>query len=77
MKCAICKSGKLEEGVTAVTVERGGTLVVFRRVPARICPNCGESYLEAAVVDAVCQAGDEAASAGVEVDVREFHHVSA
>ncbi|MHB1954641.1 MAG: YgiT-type zinc finger protein [Sulfobacillus sp.] len=45
--------------------------------PAKICPNCGESYLDEGVVDAVYHVADEAARAGVEVDVREFEQVSA
>lgn len=77
MTCVICKSGTPEAGTTTVTLERGKTLIVFRQVPAKICPNCGESYLDEGVVDAVYRAADEASGAGVEVDVREFHHVSA
>lgn len=77
MTCVICKSGILEAGTTTVTLERGTTLIVIRRVPATICPNCGESYLDDAVVDQVYQAADDATAAGVEIDVREFHHVSA
>ncbi len=77
MTCVICKSGTLEAGKTTVTLERGKALIVFRRVPAKICPNCGESYLDDGVVAEVYHAADQAAKAGVEVDVREFHHVSA
>lgn len=77
MTCVICKIGKLEAGKTTVTLERGQALIVFRRVPAKICPNCGESYLDDGVVAEVYHAADQAAKAGVEVDVREFHHVSA
>lgn len=77
MTCVICKSGTPEAGKTTVTLERGKALIVFRRVPAKICPNCGESYLDDGVVTEVYHAADQAAKAGVEVDVREFHHVSA
>ena len=77
MTCVICKSGTLEAGKTTVTLERGNALIVFRRVPAKICPNCGESFLDDGVGEAVYHAADQAAKAGVEVDVREFHHVSA
>lgn len=76
MTCVICKIGKLEAGKTTVTLERGKALIVFRRVPAKICPNCGESYLDDGVVAEVYHAADQAAKAGVEVDAREFHHVS-
>ncbi|MCL6563750.1 MAG: YgiT-type zinc finger protein, partial [Firmicutes bacterium] len=36
--CVICKRGIPQAGTTTVTVERPGTLVVFRQVPAQICP---------------------------------------
>jgi len=58
-------------------LERGKTLIVFRRASAKICPNCGGRYLDDGVVDEVYNAADQAAKAVVEVDVREFHHVSA
>lgn len=77
MICVICKSGTPESGTTTVTLERGGNLIVFRRVPAKICSNCRESYLDDGVVDEVYHTADEAAKAGVEFDVREFHQVSA
>lgn len=73
--CVICKSGIPEAGTTTVTLERGKALIVFRQVPATICPNCGERYLDEGVVDQVYRAADEAARAGVKVDVREFPHV--
>ncbi|PSR20618.1 MAG: hypothetical protein C7B45_13975 [Sulfobacillus acidophilus] len=73
--CVICKSGTPEAGKTTVTLARGKALIVFRRVSARICPNCGETYLDDGVVDELYHAADQAAKAGVEVDVREFHHV--
>ena len=41
MTCVICKSGTPEAGKTTVTLERDKTLIVFRRVPAKTCPNCG------------------------------------
>ena len=65
--CVICKSGIPETGQTTLTLERGKTLIVFRGVPATICPNCGESYLDEDVVGQVYQAADEAVRTGAEV----------
>ncbi|MDA8373601.1 MAG: type II toxin-antitoxin system MqsA family antitoxin [Actinomycetota bacterium] len=73
----ICKSETPEAGKTTLTLERGETLIIFRPVPAKICPNCGESYLDERVVESVHRAADEAARAGAEVDMRECHRVSA
>jgi hypothetical protein len=46
--------------------------VVVKGVPADICDNCGEEYLDASVTDRLLAIAEEAAQAGVEVDVRQF-----
>jgi YgiT-type zinc finger domain-containing protein len=72
MKCAICKHGETRPGKTTVTLERGGTTLVIKRVPARICDNCGEAYLDQQITRQLLATADEALRAGVQVDVREF-----
>ena len=69
MTCVICKGGVPQAGKATLTLERGKTLVVFRHMPANICPNCGENYFEAMAVEQVYRAADETARAGVEMCV--------
>jgi len=45
MQCVICKHGELDAGTTTVTLERDDVTLVFKDVPARVCENCGESYV--------------------------------
>jgi len=47
------------------------TLVV-KDVPAKVCDNCGEEYIEDAVSDRLIQQAEVAAGAGVQVDIRKF-----
>ncbi len=49
MQCVICKHGELDAGTTTVTLERDDVTLVFKDVPARVCENCGESYVDEAV----------------------------
>lgn len=72
MKCVICKNGETQPGKTTVTLERGGTTLVVKGVPARVCDNCGEAYVDEEVTRELTQAAAEALRAGVQVDVREF-----
>lgn len=72
MKCAVCKRGETREGQTTVTLEREGAALVVRKVPAQVCENCGEAYLDAEVTRRLLQAAQEALRAGVQVDIREF-----
>ena len=51
MTCVICKHGETKLGTTRMAVERGATVLVVRGVPAQVCDNCGEAYLNADAVD--------------------------
>ena len=72
MKCVVCKAGETRPGKTAVTLERGQMTLVFKGVPAEVCQNCGEAYVEAELSRRLLASAEEAARSGVQVDVREF-----
>jgi len=72
MTCVICRQGETLPGKATVTLERGGATIVIRGVPARVCDNCGEEYLDEATTEALLKTADAAAQAGVQVDVREY-----
>ena len=72
MKCVICKQGETEPGTTTVTLERDGMTLVIKGVPARVCANCGEEYVDERVTEQLLSTVDQAAQAGVQVDVRHF-----
>lgn len=72
MKCTICKLGELKAGKVTVTLERKGSTLVFKGVPAQICPNCGEEYVDSSISERLLARADKLASEGTQVDVREF-----
>lgn len=72
MKCSICKHGETKPGTASVTLERKGTTLVFREVPAIVCDNCGEVYHDEAVSAQLLNRAEEAVRAGVEIDVRRY-----
>ena len=72
MTCVICKSGETQLGTATVTLEREGATVVIKGVPARVCKNCGEEYVEESVTARLLKTADKAARAGVQVDVRTY-----
>src|SRR5260370_23936516 len=72
MKCVICKHGETRPGKTTVTLERGGATLVVKGVPARICDNCGEAYVDEEITRQLLDTAEQALRAGVQVDVREF-----
>jgi YgiT-type zinc finger domain-containing protein len=72
MKCLICKSAETRPGTTTVTLERSGLTLVIKDVPARVCPNCGEAYVDEAVTVELLSTAEQTAAAGAQVDVRRY-----
>jgi len=46
MICLICRQSEIVDGFTSVTFERGEMRLVMNHVPARVCPGCGEAYVD-------------------------------
>jgi YgiT-type zinc finger domain-containing protein len=72
MNCVICKNGVTALGLVTVTLERGSSTLVFRKVPAQICENCGEAYVADATTAKLLDAAETAIKAGVQVEIRNF-----
>ena len=72
MKCVICRQGETRPGKATVTLERGGTTVVIRGVPARVCGNCGEEYIDEEIAAQLLRTTEEMARSGAQVDIREY-----
>lgn len=68
MRCPICRHGETRPGAVTVPLERDGMTIVFREVPALVCENCGEAFHD----EALLKQAEQAALAGVEIDVRRF-----
>ncbi len=72
MRCVICRDGETRPGTTTVTLERDLLTLVVKGVPARVCDTCGEQYVEEETATRLLQTLEEAARAGVQVDVRAY-----
>lgn len=72
MKCVICKHGETEQGFTTVTLEKNGATIIFKHVPAHVCDNCGEKYVDGEVTAEVLKKAQEIVSNGVQIDIREY-----
>jgi len=72
MKCALCKIGETRPGKVTVTLERGKTVVVVRDVPAAVCGNCGEYYLDDDVARRVYERAEGAVQRNAEVEILRY-----
>lgn len=72
MKCVICKNGETEPGTTTLLLERDNTTIVIKQVPAEVCQNCGEGYVDEEITERLLQMAEDAIKSGVQVDIRQF-----
>ena len=69
MQCVLCKIGHTSRGESTVTLTRGATTVVIKGVPADVCGNCGEPYLDEDTSAWVMDRAEQAAAQGVGVEI--------
>ena len=72
MKCVICKNGETEPGSTIFTFTDDETIVVVKDVPAKICDNCGEEYLDSETTRRLLDGSVGEVNHDVEVEVRDY-----
>ncbi len=72
MKCSLCKTGETHPGKTTVTLERSGSVVIIRDVPAEICEDCGEYFLDDVTARQVYTTAEQACSRHVEVEIQRY-----
>jgi len=72
MKCVICKLGETTLGTTTVTLERDGLTLVVKNVPAQVCSNCGEAYVNENDSAKILAEAEQMVQSGALVDVRQF-----
>jgi YgiT-type zinc finger domain-containing protein len=72
MRCIICKKGETKPDKATVILERDGMTLVFKGLPANVCANCGEEYVDERTTKELLKSAEEALKAGVQVDIREY-----
>ena len=68
----ICKNAETEAGTITVTLERDALTLVIKAVPAAVCPNCGEAYVDDEIAGRLLETAEELHRSGAQIDVREF-----
>lgn len=72
MRCVICKNGETKAATSTVTLERDGATFVAKSVPAEVCENCGEEYVDEGVAARLLAEAETAAKSGTQVQIREY-----
>jgi YgiT-type zinc finger domain-containing protein len=72
MICLICRQAKTVDGLTSVRLERNEMRLVFNSVPARVCPSCGEAYVDEDVAVQLLRDAEEMSKMGMLEVILEF-----
>lgn len=72
MRCILCRHGETLPGRVTVSLQRGETTVIIKGVPAQVCENCGEYYLEEEITEQVLSMAEDAVKKNVEVEILRF-----
>jgi len=65
MICLICRRAETVDGLTTVLFERGEFRLVVKSVPARVCPSCGEAYVDEETAAQLLRDAEEMSRAGM------------
>ena len=72
MICLVCRQAETVDGFTSATFERDETRLVVKQIPARVCPSCGEAYVDEDVAVALLRELDELTATGIMETVVKF-----
>jgi YgiT-type zinc finger domain-containing protein len=72
MKCVICKHGETQPGTVTVTLHRSDTVVVIKEVPADVCRQCGEYFLDDTTTARVLAMAEDAVKHHAEVEILRY-----
>ena len=62
MKCLVCKHNRFKKGTTVLPIERGNAILLITDIPARVCENCGETYIDEEIAQEVQDLANETLS---------------
>ena len=72
MICLICRQSEIEAGLTSIVLERGEIKFVMQKVPALVCPRCGEASVDENVAAQLLHQAQEMSAAGIMHVVRDY-----
>jgi YgiT-type zinc finger domain-containing protein len=72
MQCVICKNGNTAPGAVNAVLQRNGCTIIFKDVPADVCTNCGEYYLNEEVTNEILLRSENAIRNGAEVEILRY-----
>ena len=75
MICLVCRQAETVDGLTHVHFERGEMRLFVKNVPARVCPSCGEAYVEEDIAVRLLQEAVKTYRTGILDEIINFSNI--
>jgi YgiT-type zinc finger domain-containing protein len=72
----VCKNGETKQGKSVITLTREKLVFVFKNVPAQICHDCSEEYIDEDTTNLLLRTANESFNKGVVFDLRDWDEYS-
>jgi YgiT-type zinc finger domain-containing protein len=72
----VCKNGETKKGKSVITLTKGKLVLTFKNVPAQICHDCSEEYIDEDTTNQLLQTANESFKKGVAFDLRDWNEYS-
>ena len=72
----MCKNGETKQGKSVITLTKGKLVLTFKNVPAQICHDCSEEYIDEDTTNQLLQIANESFKKGVAFDLRDWNEYS-
>jgi YgiT-type zinc finger domain-containing protein len=72
----VCKNGETKKGKSVITLTKGKLVLTFKNVPAQICHDCSEEYIDEDTTNQLLQIANESFKKGVAFDLRDWNEYS-
>jgi YgiT-type zinc finger domain-containing protein len=76
LRCAVCKNGETKPGKSVITLTKGKLVFTIKNVPAHICHDCSEEYIDEDTTNLLLQTANESFNKGVVFDLRDWEKFS-
>ena len=72
MKCVLCRNGETQNGETLCPISQDRVAVIVKNVPAQVCQNCGEAYVDHVTASRIFNQAEELVKSDNEVEILHF-----
>ncbi len=72
MICLICRKAEIQDGLVSINFERDEFKAMINLIPAKVCPACGEAFLDEQVTTQVLNQAEGLSQEGMTDIIQDY-----